>query len=49
METAEEDVERYRVKVNELSAEKMAWERVEKQMKEKIHKLQQDYYSAQLR
>ena len=49
LQQGEEDLERYRSKYNELSTEKSAWERVEKQMKEKVLKLQQDYYQLQLR
>jgi hypothetical protein len=49
VQTSEEEMERYRAKVSELTTEKGAWERVERQMKDKIHKMQQDYYQAQLR
>jgi hypothetical protein len=35
----EAEAETMRAKVSELSNEKIAWERVEKGMKEKIHKL----------
>jgi hypothetical protein len=35
--------------LHELNTEKGAWLRVEQGLKEKIHKLQQEYYQSQLR
>jgi hypothetical protein len=44
MREKEEECERLEGQVNELVAEKGAWGRVEKGLKDKINKLQQDYF-----
>lgn len=37
------------LELSELSNEKMAWTRVEKSLKERIHKLQADYYQDKVK
>lgn len=40
----ERERESLRGQVDELSAEKIAWNRIEQTLKERIHKLQEEYY-----